>query len=218
MRSSDPNGAGKTTLVEQLAGESRPDAGRIRFAGADITRHAAPARAALGIARSFQITSLFPNLTALDNVALAVQARSGHSFGLWHPARREAALRVPARAALEEVGLGERAAVPAGTLAHGEQRQLEIALALATRPRLLLLDEPTAGMSRVESLAMIALLAGLKGRLAMLLIEHDMDAVFALADRITVLVYGRVIASGTPADIRADPEVRRAYLGEEPVP
>lgn len=213
-----PNGAGKTTLVAQLAGELRPDAGRIRFAGADVTGLPAWARAALGLARSFQVTSLFPEFTALDNVALAVQARAGHSFRFWRDARRDAALREPARAVLAAVGLAGRADVPAGALAHGEQRQLEIAMALATRPRVLLLDEPTAGMGREDSTQMIELLRGLRGPYALLLVEHDMDVVWALADRITVLVYGRVIASGPPARIRADPEVHPAYLGDEGLP
>ena len=212
-----PNGAGKTTLIGQLAGEVRPDGGRIAFAGRDVTHLAGHARARLGIARSFQVTSLFPRLSALDNVALAVQAHDGHSFRFWRPARAERALRDPARAVLAQLGLEARAEVPVGALAHGEQRQLEIAMALATDPRLLLLDEPTAGMGREDSARMVELLAGLKGRVAMLLIEHDMDAVFALADRISVLVYGRVIATGAPEAVRADPEVRRAYLGEEGV-
>jgi branched-chain amino acid transport system ATP-binding protein len=210
-----PNGAGKTTLIAQLAGELRPDAGRIRFAGVDVTALPVWARAALGLARSFQVTSLFSEFTALDNVALAVQARSGHSFRFWRDARRDPALRAPARAALAEVGLAARADVPAGALAHGEQRQLEIAMALATRPRLLLLDEPTAGMGPEDSARMIELLRRLRGAYALLLVEHDMEAVWALADRITVLVYGRIVASGAPDAIRADPEVQRAYLGDE---
>ena len=211
-----PNGAGKTTLLNQLAGEIAPDAGRVRFQGEDITALPGHARAARGLARSFQITSLFPRFSALRNVALAVQAQAGHSFRFWRPATEESALGEPARTALARVGLAERAEVPAGALSHGEQRQLEIAMALASEPRLLLLDEPTAGMGREESKAMITLLAGLKdqGGVTVLLIEHDMDAVFALADRITVLVYGRVLATGAPAAIRANPEVRRAYLGE----
>ncbi|MFQ5775651.1 MAG: ABC transporter ATP-binding protein [Kiloniellaceae bacterium] len=210
-----PNGAGKTTLIGQLSGEVRPDAGRIAFAGREVTGLPAPARAALGIARSFQVTSVFPRLSALDNVALAVQAHAGHSFRFWAPARAEAALRAPAQEVLDRVGLAARAEVRAAALAHGEQRQLELAMALATRPRLLLLDEPTAGMGREDGARMVALLAGLKGEVAMLLVEHDMDAVFALADRISVMVYGRVIATGAPAAVRADPAVRRAYLGEE---
>ena len=212
-----PNGAGKTTLLGQLAGELSPDGGRIRFAGQDITGLPAHARAARGLARSFQVTSLFPNFSVLDNVALAVQAQDGHSFRFWRPVAREAALAARARATLARVGLAARAQVRAAALAHGEQRQVEIAMALASEPRALLLDEPTAGMGREDSARMIDLLAAIKaeGRTAILLIEHDMDAVFQLAERITVLVYGRVIASGPPAEIRADPEVRRAYLGEE---
>ena len=210
-----PNGAGKTTLIGQLSGELKPDSGAIRFAGADISRLGPARRAALGIARSFQITSIFREFTALDNVALAIQARAGHSFRFWRAARRDASLRDPAFAALGVVGLAGRAELIAGSLSHGEKRALELAMALATAPRLLLLDEPTAGMGPEESASMVRLLAGLKGRFSIVLVEHDMDAVFALADRITVMVYGRVIASGTPAAIRADPEVRRAYLGEE---
>jgi branched-chain amino acid transport system ATP-binding protein len=210
-----PNGAGKTTLIGQLAGNLRPDAGRIRFAGEDITALAAPARSRKGLARSFQITSIYREFTALDNVALAVQAHAGHSFRFWRPARSEPELRDPARAILEEVGLGARADVRAANLAHGEQRQLEIAMVLATRPRLMLLDEPVAGMGTDESQRMVRFLGGLKGKRTMILVEHDMDAVFTLADRISVLVYGRIIASGTPAEIRANPEVRTAYLGED---
>ena len=210
-----PNGAGKTTLVTILAGELRPDAGTIRFAGADISRLRPAGRAALGISRSFQITSVFREFTALDNVALAVQARAGRSFRFWRSAARDARLREPARATLDEVGLGARADVPAAALSHGERRALELAMGLASGPRLLLLDEPTAGMGPADSAAMVELLAGLKGRLAIVLVEHDMDAVFALADRIAVMVHGRIIATGAPAAIRADPEVRRAYLGEE---
>jgi branched-chain amino acid transport system ATP-binding protein len=210
-----PNGAGKTTLVSALAGEVRPDGGDIHFAGRAITRLGPARRAALGIGRSFQITSIFREFTALDNVSLAAQAHAGHSFRFWRPAAREGRLRAPARAALAEVGLAGRAETPAAALSHGERRALELAMALAGGPRLLLLDEPTAGMGAAESAEMVALLARLKGRLAIVLVEHDMDAVFALADRITVLVYGQVVATGTPAAIRADPEVRRAYLGEE---
>jgi branched-chain amino acid transport system ATP-binding protein len=213
-----PNGAGKTTLINQLAGELRPDAGTIHFAGEDVTRLTAPARSARGLARSFQITSIFLDLTALDNVALAVQAHAGHSFRFWRQARGEAELREPARRILESVGLGDRVDVPAASLAHGEQRQLEIAMALATRPRMLLLDEPVAGMGPEESQRMIRFLQSLKGRETILLVEHDMDAVFALADRISVMVYGRVIATGSPEAIRRNPEVRQAYLGEDEAP
>ncbi len=210
-----PNGAGKTTLVAEIAGEVTPDAGVIRFAGEDLTRVPVHARSARGLARSFQVTSIFPELSALDNVALAVQAHAGSSFRFWRPARAERALREPAHAVLDEVGLGQRAAVTATSLSHGEQRQLEIAMALATRPRLLLLDEPMAGMGREESARMVELLRRLRGERTMLLVEHDMDAVWALADRVSVLVYGRVIATGPPDVVRANREVARAYLGED---
>lgn len=210
-----PNGAGKTTLIAQLAGNLRPDRGRVRFAGEDVTALSAPARSHKGFARSFQITSVYSEFTALENVMLAVQAHAGSSFRFWRPAREEAALRSPARAILDEVGLGGRSEVLAANLAHGEQRQLEIATALATRPRLMLLDEPVAGMGAEETRRMIAFLSTLKGSKTIILVEHDMDAVFSLADRISVLVYGRIIATGTPQEIRANAEVRRAYLGEE---
>jgi branched-chain amino acid transport system ATP-binding protein len=210
-----PNGAGKTTLIGQLAGDLTPDAGRIRFGGEDITRLSAPARSLRGLARSFQITSIFREATALDNVALAVQAHAGSSFRFWRAARTDPALRGPAREILTSVGLGLRADVVATTLAHGEQRQLEIAMVLATRPRLLLLDEPMAGMGPEESQRMIAFLRELKGRHTILLVEHDMDAVFALADRISVLVDGRLVATGSPEQVRTNSEVRRAYLGED---
>src|SRR5215470_17642358 len=208
-----PNGAGKSTLIGQLAGEINPDDGRILFNGRDITHLPTHRRSALGLARSFQITSLFFDFTVLDNVALAVQAHAGHSFRFWRPARREAKLHQPARAALSRVGLESRADVVCANLSHGEHRQLEIAMALATGPRMFLLDEPMAGMGAEESARMIALLRELKREQTILLIEHDMDAVFRLADRITVLVDGRVIASGAPDDVRADAAVRQAYLG-----
>jgi branched-chain amino acid transport system ATP-binding protein len=210
-----PNGAGKTTLIGQLAGDLRPDAGVIHFRGRDVTRLDAPARSRLGLARSFQITSIFRDFSALDNVALAVQAHSGSSFRFWRSARREGALREPARDALASVGLGARAGVLAANLAHGEQRQLEIAMALATKPKLLLLDEPVAGMGLEESQRMVRVLATLKGQITIVLVEHDMDAVFTLADRISVMVYGRIIATGTPAEVRGNEQVRRAYLGED---
>jgi branched-chain amino acid transport system ATP-binding protein len=210
-----PNGAGKTTLIAQLSGQLAPDAGRIRFAGGDITQLPMHRRSALGLARSFQITSLFLDLSVLDNVALAVQAHAGHSFRFWRNARSEPELRQPARAALARVGLSQRADLPASLLSHGEHRQLELAMALAGSPRMLLLDEPMAGLGPEESARMVETLRALKRELTILLVEHDMDAVFALADRITVLVYGRVIASGAPADIRANAAVRDAYLGEQ---
>jgi branched-chain amino acid transport system ATP-binding protein len=209
-----PNGAGKTTLIAQLSGQLKSDAGRIRFAGAEITTLPAHRRSALGLARSFQITSLFLDFSVLDNVALAVQAHAGHSFRFWRNARAEPELRDPARAALDRVGLGGRADAPASALSHGEHRQLELAMALASSPRMLLLDEPMAGLGPEESVAMVEMLRTLKSELTILLVEHDMEAVFALADRITVLVYGRVIATGRPDDIRANAQVRDAYLGE----
>ena len=209
-----PNGAGKTTFISQLAGNLLPDAGSVRFDGSDITALPAPKRARLGLARSFQITSIYPEFSALDNVALAVQAHSGHSFRFWKRARGDPALVEPAQQVLAEVGLAERSHVLAANLAHGEQRQLEVAMALATNPRLLLLDEPMAGMGIEESQRMIALLSRLKQTKTIILVEHDMDAVFRLADRISVLVYGRVIATGAPERIRANEEVRKAYLGE----
>jgi branched-chain amino acid transport system ATP-binding protein len=210
-----PNGAGKTTLVAQLMGQLRSDAGRIVFAGDDITRLPTHRRVRAGLARSFQITSVLRDFTALDNVALAVQAHQGHSFRFWQAAQSDVRLRQPAQAILDQLGLGERADTPASSLSYGEQRQLEIAMALAGDPRLLLLDEPMAGMGPDESARMVAFLRRLKRQRTILLIEHDMDAVFALADRITVLVYGRAIATGTPAEIRANADVRKAYLGEE---
>ena len=210
-----PNGAGKTTLISQLSGTLVADSGRIRFGGADITRVPAWRRSHLGLARSFQITSLFLDLTVLDNVALAVQAHAGHSFHFWRNARLETGLRQPARAALEQVGLGHRADMRASLISHGEHRLLELAMALAGNPRLLLLDEPMAGLGPEESARMVEMLAGLKRNYTILLVEHDMEAVFALADRVTVLVYGRVIASGPPDAIRRNEQVREAYLGEE---
>jgi branched-chain amino acid transport system ATP-binding protein len=210
-----PNGAGKTTFIGQLAGNLQPDSGRITFAGEDITALAAPQRARKGLARSFQITSIYPEFSALHNVALAVQAQSGHSFRFWSSALKESSLLDPAQKILDEVGLGPRARVLAASLSHGEQRQLEVAMALATRPRMLLLDEPMAGMGIEESQRMIGFLGTLKQRHTIVLVEHDMDAVFKLADRISVLVYGRLIASGEPEAIRANPEVRAAYLGED---
>ena len=210
-----PNGAGKTTLIAQLSGQLMPDSGRIHFAGVDITRVPAWRRSHLGLARSFQITSLFLDHTVLDNVALAVQAHDGHSFHFWRNARLETGLRQRARAALDEVGLAHRAEVRASLLSHGEHRLLELAMALAGRPRMLLLDEPMAGLGPDESARMVEMLRALKRRYTILLVEHDMEAVFALADRISVLVYGRVIASGVPDAIRANAQVREAYLGED---
>ena len=210
-----PNGAGKTTLIHQLSGMIEPDSGAIIFHGVEITQLSAPSRCHAGLVRSFQITSILKNFTVLDNVALAVQARQGHSFRFWKAAQKDQTLQQPAQEILDEVGLGDRSHVLAGNLAHGEQRRLEIAVALATSPKLLLLDEPMAGMDSEASESMTAYLRSLKGKYTMLLIEHDMDAVFALADRITVLVYGQVIASGIPEEIRKNAEVRSAYLGDD---
>jgi branched-chain amino acid transport system ATP-binding protein len=212
-----PNGAGKTTLISQLTGQLAPSAGTIYFAGRDVTHLPAWRRSALGLARSFQITSLLPDFTAADNVALAAQAHDGHSFHFWGNARKEKHLRDAARSALTRVGLDHRADVVVSRLSHGEQRELELAVALATRPQLLLLDEPMAGLGTTESTRMVKLLQELRQEVTIVLVEHDMEAVFALADRISVLVYGRVIASGTPAEIRSNEEVKRAYLGDQHV-
>ena len=212
-----PNGAGKTTLISQLTGQLLPNSGTIRFAGQDITRMPAYRRSLLGLARSFQITSLLRDFTAIDNVALAAQAHDGHSFYFWKNARRETHLRKAAQTALDRVGLGARADVLVSELSHGEQRELELAVALATKPQLMLLDEPMAGLGVTESARMVKLLQELRKEVTIVLVEHDMDAVFALADRITVLVYGRVIASDVPAAIRVNDEVRRAYLGDQHV-
>jgi len=210
-----PNGAGKTTLINQISGLLSSDGGRILFAGADVTRLPMHARAALGIARSFQITSILPGFSALENVAIAVQARSGTSFRFFGRAAAEQALNAPAMEALAETGLAARAHVLAAHLSHGERRALELAIALAMQPRLLLLDEPMAGTSHEETERLIVLLRRLKGRVPIMLVEHDMNAVFALADRISVLIYGRILASGPPDVVRADPQVVTAYLGEE---
>jgi branched-chain amino acid transport system ATP-binding protein len=208
-----PNGAGKTTLIAQLAGQLRPSSGRILLDGRDVTELPMHRRARLGLGRSFQITSVFLDFTALENVSFAAQAHSGHSFRFWRPAAHDDALRRPALAGLEQVGLEKRADVAASALSHGERRQLEIAMTLAIHPRILLLDEPMAGMGPNETARMVELIAGLKRRYTIVLIEHDMSAVFALADRITVLVYGRAAATGAPEAIRADPVVQSAYLG-----
>ena len=207
-----PNGAGKTTLIGQLSGEGTPDSGTILFQGTPITQHPIHQRVAQGIARSYQITSIFEEMTPEDNVALAVQGQEGHSFHFWKPAQTDPRLRNPALHLLQQVGLTQRA-TPAKNLAHGEKRQIEIAMTLATRPLLLLLDEPLAGMGAEESLQMVELLAKLKGHYTILLVEHDMDAVFTLADRLTVLVDGKTIATGTPESIRTNSAVRSAYLG-----
>jgi branched-chain amino acid transport system ATP-binding protein len=210
-----PNGAGKTTLIGQISGALAADAGEIGFLGSDITKAKQHERVKAGLARSYQITSIFKRFSVLDNLALAVQARSGSSFSFWRPVAAEAALFEEARAIAAEVGLSEKTSSLAATLAHGEQRALEVGLALATHPKLVLLDEPMAGMGPEESARMISLIGRVRAKVTVLLVEHDMDAVFRLADRITVMVNGRVIATGSPEEIRADTEVRRAYLGDE---
>ena len=210
-----PNGAGKTTLIHQLSGSQPADGGRILFEGHNITNLPMAKRVQLGIARTFQITSVLGGFSVLENAALAAQARIGSSFRFFRSAAGEQRMNRAAMAALETVGLADRAERRASDLSHGEKRQLELAIALATEPKLLLLDEPLAGTGHDESAALTKLIQELKGRLPVVLIEHDMDAVFALADRISVLVYGRIIASGKPDEVRADPEVRKAYLGDE---
>ena len=212
-----PNGAGKTTLIHVLSGALRADAGQVIFDGNDLARKAMHERVAIGLARSYQITNLFSRLTVLDNVTMAVQSRVrdwGSSFSFWKPFSLDSAIVDEAHELLTQVSLTGMAGRRAGQLSHGEQRCLEVALVLATKPKLLLLDEPMAGMGPEESVRMVELIEHLARHVTMLLVEHDMDAVFRLADRISVLVGGRVIASGAPAGIRADPEVRRAYLGD----
>jgi len=210
-----PNGAGKTTAIKQLSGEIIPDAGDIEFDGKLITHMSAHQRALLGLARSFQITSVFDHMSAEENIALAIQAHQGHSFHFWQSASRDHRLLEPARAGLDRVGLLARGDVLAANLSHGEKRQLEVGMALACEPKLLLLDEPMAGLGPGGTLKMTELIQTLKGSITILLVEHDMKAVFALADRITVLFYGEPIATGTPEEISANSEVRRAYLGDE---
>lgn len=210
-----PNGAGKTTLIGQLSGALAPDRGTVLFDGRDVTGRSAHERARLGFARSFQITSVFHHFTVRDNVALAVQARSGSSFRFWKPVAEEQSLHAEANDILKQMGLAAIAGRMAGTLSHGEHRQLELALTLATRPQLLLLDEPMAGMGPEESERMVALVERLKPAYTILLVEHDMDTVFRLADRISVMVSGRLIATGSGEEIRANEQVRTAYLGEE---
>ncbi|MEP7029622.1 MAG: ABC transporter ATP-binding protein [Pseudolabrys sp.] len=210
-----PNGAGKTTLINQISGLLEPNSGTIYFNGANITAVPPHKRAELGLARSFQITSVLPLFSTLENVSLAVQARAGSSYRFFGAAARESALNDAAMAALDEVGLSARADVLAAHLSHGEKRALELAIALAMQPKLLLLDEPMAGTGHEETANLIGVLRRLKGRFSMLLVEHDMNAVFALADRISVLTYGRILASGAPDAVRADPAVVTAYLGEE---
>jgi branched-chain amino acid transport system ATP-binding protein len=210
-----PNGAGKTTLIHQICGTVPADRGTILFENNDITQLPPHLRARAGLARTFQITSIIPTLSTRENVALAAQAAAIKPLKLFGFVARDTRLNAQAEALLAQVGLADRAAIPAGTLSHGEKRALEIAMALALEPKVILFDEPMAGVGREESGRIIELMQGLKGRYAMLLVEHDMEAVFALADRISVLVYGRIIASGTPETIRASAEVKAAYLGDE---
>lgn len=210
-----PNGAGKSTLISQIAGEIRPDKGQIIFAGQDITALPAHERPRLGLARSFQVSQLYPEFSVLENIAVAIAARQRRTHGMWTPLSSDATLLEPAHSYLQQVGLGRRGDDLVSELSHGERRQLELALALAQEASVLLLDEPMAGMGAEESARMTELLMSLKGRYAILLVEHDMDAVFALADRITVLVYGQTILTGTVDEVRNDPQVRAAYLGEE---
>ncbi|HEU4986695.1 MAG TPA: ABC transporter ATP-binding protein [Rhizobiaceae bacterium] len=209
-----PNGAGKSTLIHQIAGTIKPDAGEIRFLGQDVRPLGVAQRARLGLGRTFQVSSLAHEFSALRNVMLAVQGAQGSSFRFFRPVMADASLKEPAMAALERVGLANRADIPAAELSHGERRQLEIAIALALGSKAFLLDEPMAGMGPEGSRALTGFLDGLRQEAPILLVEHDMEAVFALADRISVLVYGRIIASGSIEEIRNDPAVREAYLGE----
>jgi branched-chain amino acid transport system ATP-binding protein len=209
-----PNGAGKTTFFNLLTGQLAPTSGRIIFDGRDIAGMPPHRVAYLGIARSFQRTSIFPTLSIADNVWLAAFARQESWRGLaWRRADRYPELTARALAALGEVGLADKAGQPAREISHGEQRQLELAIALAAAPRLLLLDEPAAGLSPDETQKMVALVRKLKGRYTIVLIEHKIDVVMTMSDRISVMHFGSVIAEGTPAEIRRNAEVRRAYLG-----
>lgn len=210
-----PNGAGKSTLVNLITGLLQPDSGEVWFEGSNITQLPAPDRARHGLCRTFQISNLITNRSALANVMLAVQSRLGHSMRFWKPFEGDVELRAPAMEYLERVGLAPRAGVLVSALSHGERRQLELALALAMEPKVLLLDEPMAGLGPEDSKEVVKLLASLRGSLGILLIEHDMDAVFALADRIPVLVYGAILTTDTPAHVRKSAAVREAYLGDE---
>jgi branched-chain amino acid transport system ATP-binding protein len=210
-----PNGAGKTTLIGQISGSLTSDSGEIRFLGEDITHLPPHDRVKAGLARSYQITSIFRRFTVLDNLALAVQARSGSSFSFWKPVAAETALFEEARSIAGQVGLSQKLEFLGSFLAHGEQRALEVGLALATRPKLVLLDEPLSGMGPEDAKRTIQLIGRIRAQVTVLLVEHDMDAVFRLADRISVMVNGRLIATGSPEKIRMNDEVRRAYLGDE---
>ena len=210
-----PNGAGKTTLLNQIAGDLTPDSGQIFLSGQEITHLSLHRRASLGLARSYQITSVFPNLSVEENLLLAIQAHHGHSFHFWRRGLKNPQLLAELGPALATVGLGERAGVLAGTLSHGEKKQLEVGMALACKPKLLLLDEPMAGMGPGGTKELSGLIRKLKQEMTILLVEHDMEAIFSLADRITVLVYGEIVATGSVDEIRSNPAVRQAYLGEE---
>jgi len=210
-----PNGAGKTTLINQLSGELRSNSGRVLFGADDVTAIPIDQRARRGLLRSYQITSIFEGFTVLENAVFAALGAREHAFRFWKPMLGRTERVQAAREALQVTGLLELAQAPAAELAYGQRRQLELAMALAAQPRMLLLDEPMAGMSAQESAGVVELLKRLKGKQSILLIEHDMDAVFALADRITVLVYGKTLFSGTPDEIRNNPEVRTVYLGDE---
>jgi branched-chain amino acid transport system ATP-binding protein len=212
-----PNGAGKSTLINQLSGELRSNAGSVHFDGRDVTALPIHERARAGLLRSYQITSIFEEFTVLENATLCARGAREHAWSFWRPLLADARARSAAEEAVEAAGLTAFADTSAGELAYGQRRQLELAMVLAAGPRFLLLDEPMAGMSVKESAAVTELLRGLKRRYTILLVEHDMDAVFALADRISVLVYGRVMFTGTPDEIREHPEVRAVYLGEEAV-
>lgn len=210
-----PNGASKTTALNQLCGELVPDAGRIFFDGRQITRMPVYRRAQLGLARSYQITSVFEHLTVRENLSLAIQAHKGHSFRFWKKAVDDPVIRQAVLQATARVGLEKRANMQAANLSHGEKRQMEVGMLLAGHPKMLLMDEPYAGMGPGGAVELTKLIRKLKTEFTILLVEHDMGAVFSLADRITVLVYGQTIATGTPQEIRANPEVRQAYLGDE---
>lgn len=209
-----PNGAGKSTLISQIAGTLRPDQGSIHLAGQEITSLNVAQRARLGLGRSFQVSSLAEPLSVMRNVMIGVQALQGHSFRFWKPVSRDASLQTPAYEALERMQLGHRAWTPVAKLSHGERRQVEVACALALKPCALLLDEPMAGLGPEGSAQLTELLESLKREVPILLIEHDMEAVFRLADRISVLVAGSIIAHGDSTTIRQDPQVREAYLGD----
>lgn len=210
-----PNGAGKTSLIHQISGELRSDAGRVFLNGENVTAWSVQARARAGLGRSYQITSIIPELTVLENVLLGVQAARGHNFHFWRSVTSIPALVDDADQHLARVGLLEVRDSLAGSLSYGQQRQLELAMALAIEPKVLLLDEPMAGLGRSETQQMVEMLRGLRGRYAMLLVEHDMPSVFSLADRVSVLVYGRVVFCGSPAEVRESAVVREAYLGDE---